>query len=103
MYLGYRQIQGGPIDSQLLTASASYAMSPKWIATFGTAYDIAERQDRGQSLTITGIRSDFMVSVGFSVDSSKGNVGIGFMIEPFLGKRDASSNQLSPLLRPRTQ
>jgi len=103
IYLGYRQLQAGPIDSQLLTASTSYAMSPKWIATFGTAYDIAERQDRGQSLTITGIRSDFMISLGFSVDSSKGNVGIGFMIEPFLGKRDASSNQLSSLLRPRTQ
>lgn len=99
LYLGYRQIQGGPIDSQLLTASTSYAMSPKWIASFGTAYDIAEGQDRGQSLTITGIRSDILISLGISLDSSKGNVGFGFMVEPFLGPRDASSNQLSPLLR----
>ncbi|HCS53944.1 MAG TPA: hypothetical protein DIW81_20550 [Planctomycetaceae bacterium] len=98
LYLGYRNIQAGPLESQLLTASASYAMSQKWIATFGTAYDIAENQDRGQSFTITGIRSDFLIHLGLSVDSSKGNFGVGFMIEPRLGPIDGSSNRLSSLL-----
>ena len=53
VYLGIRQIKGGPLDSQLLTASYSYTMSPKWISTFGTAYDLAENENRGQSVTIT--------------------------------------------------
>ncbi len=98
MYLGYRSVQAGPLESQLLTGSVSYAMSQKWIATFGTAYDIAENQDRGQSFTITGIRSDFLIHVGMSVDSSKGNFGVGFMIEPRLGPIDGSSGRLSSLL-----
>jgi len=98
MYVGYRNIQAGPLESQLITGSVSYAMSEKWIATFGTAYDIAENEDRGQSLTITGIRSDFLIHLGMSVDSSKGNFGVGFMIEPRLGPMDSSSDRLSSLL-----
>lgn len=98
VYVGYRNIQAGPLESQLLTGSVSYAMSEKWIATLGTAYDIAENQDRGQSLTITGVRADFLIHVGMSVDSSKGNFGLGFMIEPRLGPLNGSSNQLSSLL-----
>ncbi|MCA8988434.1 MAG: hypothetical protein KDA78_12365, partial [Planctomycetaceae bacterium] len=98
MYVGYRELSAGPLESQLLTGSVSYAMSPKWIATFGTAYDIAENRDRGQSLTITGIRSDFLIHVGISADSSKGNFGVGFMIEPRLGPLNGNSNRLSSLL-----
>ena len=98
LYVGYRNIQAGDLESQLLTGSVSYAMSEKWIATLGTAYDIAENQDRGQSLTITGIRADFLIHVGLSVDSSKGNFGVGFMIEPRLGPMNAGSSRLSSLL-----
>jgi len=98
LYLGYRNIQAGDLESQLLTGSVSYAMSEKWIATLGTAYDIAENEDRGQSLTITGIRADFLIHVGLSVDSSKGNFGVGFMIEPRLGPLNAGSSRLSSLL-----
>ncbi len=104
VYLGYRNIQAGPLlDSQLLTGSLSYAMSEKWIASLGTAYDIAERQDRGQSLTLTSVRSDVLIHIGMSIDASKGNWGMGFMIEPRLGPMNASSNQLSSLLGTRTQ
>ncbi|MEO1994188.1 MAG: hypothetical protein ABGZ17_02830, partial [Planctomycetaceae bacterium] len=46
VYLGLRQIEGGTLQSRILTASYSYAMSPKWISTFGTAYDRAEDQNR---------------------------------------------------------
>ena len=53
VYLGVTQVQGGPLDSRILSASYTYKMSPKWISTMGTAYDLGENENRGQSLTIT--------------------------------------------------
>lgn len=97
-YVGYRQIQGGPLDSQILSSSISYAMSEKWIATFGTAFDVGEGQDRGQSLTVTRVGPDFLIHMGAGVDISKNNVGFTFAIEPRVGAFDNSSTQLSSLL-----
>ena len=86
------------MDSQILTASYTYAMSEKWISTFGTAYDLAERRNRGQSLTITRVGADFLVHLGASFDESKDNAGIAIAIEPRFGPFNASSPQLSSLL-----
>jgi hypothetical protein len=98
VYLGLRQVKGGGMESQILTASYSYAMSPKWISTFGTAYDLAEGRNRGQSLTITRVGADFLVHVGAAFDESKDNAGIAVSIEPRLGPYNATSTQLSSLL-----
>jgi hypothetical protein len=73
-------------------------MSPKWVSTAGTAYDLAEGMDRGQSLTITRIGKDFLVHIGANYDRSKDNAGIAVAIEPRFGVFDASSTQLSSLL-----
>lgn len=99
LYVGYRSVQGGPLDSQMVTTSFSYATSPKWIFTFGTAYDIGEGEDRGQSLTVTRVGADFVWNLGAGVDISKNNVGITFSIEPRLGTNRSSQTQLSSLLR----
>ena len=55
VYIGLRDIQGGPfLHSEILTASYSYVMSPKWISSVGSAYDLAEKQNRGQTLITRG-------------------------------------------------
>lgn len=98
IYLGLRQIQGGPVDSQIVTASYSYLMSPKWASSFSTAYDLAEGENRGQSLTISRIGGDWVFHLGVNYDASKDNAGIGIAIEPRLGHLRTSRTQLSSLL-----
>lgn len=98
LYLGFRQVNVGPIDSQLIAASYSYAMSPKWASTFGTSFDIAEGRDRGQSLTITRIGEYALFHMGVGYDRSRDNLGFGISIEPRLGGFGSNSTQLSSLL-----
>jgi lipopolysaccharide export system protein LptA len=102
VYVGLRNISGGPLQSQILTASYSYVMSPKWISTMGTAFDLGEGQNRGQSFTLTRVGESFLVHLGFNFDASKNNAGLGIAIEPKLGNRRVSpasgNTQLGPLL-----
>lgn len=98
LYLGFRQVKGATLDSLLFTTSFSYAMSSKWISTFGSAYDIAENQNRGQSLTITRVGADWIVHIGANYDRSKNNAGIAISVEPRFGPFDGTSTQLSSLL-----
>lgn len=107
VYLGYRKIEGGPLlDSQIVTASYSYVMSPKWISSLSAAYDVGEGQSRGESLTLTRVGADFLMHFGLSVDPTKNNYGVGFSIEPrfapFVGNYGAggSGTQLGSLLQP---
>ena len=100
MYLGLRQIKAGEdLNSQILTASYSYAMSPKWVSTATTAFDLGEGMNRGQALTISRIGADFLVHCGFNYDASKNNVGVMLSVEPRLGNKSlVSSPQLGSLL-----
>lgn len=98
VYMGVRQVKGAGLNSQILTASFSYAMGPKWIATCGTAYDLGEQMNRGQTFTITRVGADFLVHIGGTYDESKDNAGIAISLEPRFGPFDFSSTQLSSLL-----
>lgn len=98
LYAGIRQVNGSGLDSQILTASASYAMSDKWIGTAGTAYDLAERHNRGQSFTLTRVGADFLFHLGANFDASKNNAGIAISVEPRIGAFNSQSTQLSNLL-----
>ena len=99
LYLGYREIQAGPIDSQLVTGSFSYVMSPNlYVATFGASFDIAEGMDRGQSLTLTRIGEYFLLHFGFGYDRSRDNVGVALSLEPKFGAFGQGSMQLNSLL-----
>ena len=99
MYLGFRSVQAGPIDSQFVTGSFSYVMSPDlYVATFGSSYDIAEGMDRGQSMTITRIGESWLLHLGLGYDRSKDNVGIALMLEPKFGSYGGGSMQLNSLL-----
>ncbi|MDA1013549.1 MAG: hypothetical protein O3A00_03735 [Planctomycetota bacterium] len=98
VYLGIRQVKGAGLNSQIATASFSYAMGPKWVATAGTAYDLGEQMNRGQTFTITRVGADFLVHIGGTYDQSKNNAGIAISLEPRFGPFDFSSTQLSSLL-----
>jgi len=87
VYMGLRNIQGGPLLSRILTASYSYVMSPKWLSTVSTAYDLGEHQNRGQSVTISRVGADFLVHFGANVDTTRNNYGFGLSIEPRFAPR----------------
>jgi hypothetical protein len=97
LYVGFRQVKAGPIDSRLLVGSFSYAMSPKWVSTFGTSYDVAEGIDRGQSLTVTRVGEYAFIHVGLGYDRSRDNLGVGLSVEPRFGGARTVPTQLSSL------
>lgn len=97
VYLGFRQVEAkNYLDSQTLVASYSYQMSPKWISTGAISYDVAAGESRGSSLTFSRVGLDWVVHVGFGIDTSKDNVGLAFAIEPRFGP--PSPTNLSYLL-----
>ena len=92
LYAGFRIIQGPTsLDSEVLTVSYTYWMSPKWLSTLGVSYDFGSQGYLGQNLAITRVGESFLVSVGFSFDASRDVTGIGLAIEP----RFLSKNRLS--------
>jgi hypothetical protein len=72
-------------ESETLTASYSYQMSPKWISTASMAYDVAEKMSRGTSVTLSRVGLDWIFHMGVGVDTSKDNVGIAIALEPRFG------------------
>jgi hypothetical protein len=99
VYLGYRSINGtGLLDSDIVTASFSYAMSPKWTMTGATAYDFGEGRDRGQSFTVSRIGLDWIFHFGANYDRSKDNFGVALTFEPRFGSTSSSPVQLNSLL-----
>jgi hypothetical protein len=100
LYVGLRQLTGANLDSRIINVSASYTMSPKWITTLSTGYDLGEERNIGQALTVTRVGSDFLVHVGANFDASKNNAGFTFVVEPRLGVLRSRLTQLGSLLQP---
>jgi len=100
VYLGLAQVKGdfGVLDSDIVTATYSYQMSQKWISTVGTAYDLGEHRNVGQSFTVTRVGLDFLIHVAGSYDVSTGNTSFAVAIEPRIGNFGNSMTQLSNLL-----
>jgi hypothetical protein len=86
LYLGFNDYEGGPILSDVVTASYTYRMSPKWLSTFGTSFDLRQQGNIGESFRLTRIGESFLFSMGVNVDVSRGNVGVSVALVPrFLG------------------
>lgn len=86
LYLGFRLLEG-PVDSKIVSLSYNYWMSPKWVSSFGTSFDLTQAGNIGQRFNITRVGESLLVGLGFNVDSSKNNVGVMFTVEPrFLPK-----------------
>jgi hypothetical protein len=81
MYLGFHSLEG-PINSQVVLASYSYRMSPKWVSAVSTAVDVGGNGNIGQTVQLTRVGESFLVSLGLNIDHYRDNVGVGFMIEP---------------------
>ncbi len=73
-------------------------MSSKWISTMGTAYDLGEHRNAGQSFTITRVGLDLLFHVAGSYDVSTGDVSFAVAIEPRIGNMNNSMTNLSNLL-----
>ncbi len=80
-YLGFRSLEG-PINSNVIATSYSYRMSPKWMSSFGTTFDLANARNIGQNFTITRVGESFLFVFNINVDASKGNVGATMAIQP---------------------
>lgn len=85
IYLGLRQVRGDTLDSRIASASYSYKMSPKWISTFGTSYDLATERNISQSMTVTRLGADFLFHLGLSYNANKDNFGVAVMLTPRFG------------------
>lgn len=87
LYVGFRTFDG-PFQARVVSISYDYRMSPKWISTFGTAFDLGKDGNIGQNFSITRIGESLLISAGFTVDASRDNVGVNLAIEPrFLPKK----------------
>jgi hypothetical protein len=94
LYMGFHSLNG-PITSNVLATSYSYRMSPKWISTFGTTYDLYQARNIGQNFILTRVGESFLFVLGFNVDTSKDNVGVTIAIQPrfFQGRLGAIAGQ----------
>ncbi len=81
LYVGMQLLEG-PIQRSVLSMSYSYRMSPKWVSTFGTSYDLRKQENLGQNFSITRIGESLLISAGFRVNAARDNVGVNFSIEP---------------------
>jgi hypothetical protein len=83
LYVGLSVLNGPTnLNSQVLTISYNYWMSPKWVSSFGTSYDFGNQGNLGQSFSVTRVGESFLVSAGFSVDATRQNVGAVLTVEP---------------------
>lgn len=81
LYLSYTNTVQ-PFQSQLILASLQYRLSDKWFGGLGTAYDLTGNTNLGQNVFLTRIGESSLVTLNFTVDNSRNNVGIGINIEP---------------------
>ena len=88
LYMGFSVLEGPTnLNSQVLSFSYNYWMSPKWVSSFGTSIDFGNQGNLGQNFSVTRVGESFLVSAGFTVDASRNNVGAVLMVEPrFLPK-----------------
>ena len=66
-------------------------MTPKWLSTFGTSFDLSNQGNIGENFRLTRVGESFLFTVGLNVDVSRGNVGFNIALIPrFLGRSNRS-------------
>ncbi len=94
LYLGVRSLRGPqlpgvftPVDSNVLTASYSYWMSPKWVSSAGATMLLSGNATVSEHIALTRVGESLLVSFAFDANSSQNNIGANLLIEPrFLPK-----------------
>jgi hypothetical protein len=79
---GYRHTD--PLESRVVSVSATYVFSPKYAVTAATAYDLGYSSALTQSLYFTRVGTDLAVTVGFSYNSLDQNFGLALSVVPNL-------------------
>ncbi len=86
LYLGYRLLQG-PIDSQVVTASYAYWMSPKWISATGVTIDLHQVQNVSPNFQLMRVGESLLWTMSISYDPARQTAGFNLSVEPrFLPK-----------------
>lgn len=80
-YSGFRAIDG-PFQSNVIGSSVIYRLSPKWIASYSSSFDLSDTGNIGQTARVTRVGESFLLSLGFHLDKGRDNVGFRFSIEP---------------------
>jgi hypothetical protein len=79
--MGFTLLQG-PIDSEVLTASYSYWMSPKWITSSGMSIDLKNLQNFGPTFSLVRVGESMLVGLNFNYDPARNTGGVSLVIEP---------------------
>ena len=89
LYVGLRSLRGPqfagvftPVNSQVLTASYSYRMSPKWISSAGATVLLSGNGTVSEHVALTRVGESMLVSFAFDANSSQNNIGANLLIEP---------------------
>jgi hypothetical protein len=98
LYLGYTYYDT-VFNSNILIASYSYRMSPKWVGTLGASLDLTG-ESIGQSAVLTRVGESFLVSLRLYNDVSKDNFGFSFNIEPRFLRLDTLGTRAGSLVPP---
>ncbi|MCE9603568.1 MAG: hypothetical protein K8U03_01550 [Planctomycetia bacterium] len=81
IYFGYRSLDG-PFQAQVLMASASYRLSPKWLGNASLSYNFTQNGTVGNSFSLLRVGESFLVGFNFAYDAYKNNVMGTLVIEP---------------------
>jgi hypothetical protein len=81
LYLGYQLLEG-PIDSQILSMSYSYWMSPKWITTTGVTMDMHNIQNVAPAFQLIRVGESLLIALNISYDPARQTAGVGLSVEP---------------------
>jgi hypothetical protein len=88
--LAYKHVD--PLQSRVVSASATYVFSPKYAMTAIVAYDFGYQSSLTNSLLFTRVGTDVAITLGFTYNSLINNLGLTFNIVPNL-----IANQSSPV------
>ena len=86
LYLGFRLLEG-PIESQVVTMSYSYWMSPKWITSAGVSIDLKDLQNVAPTFQLVRVGESLLIGLNLNYDPARNTAGVGLSVEPrFLPK-----------------
>jgi hypothetical protein len=81
-FIGYRELS--PINSQTLTAAVTYVFSPKYAVTASTTYDFGSSKALGNTIMLSRMGSDLLVSLGITYNAILNSFGVSFEVFPNL-------------------
>jgi hypothetical protein len=90
-YLGFRAADGLFV-ADVVSATINYRMTDKWIGSSTSSIDFGPTHYTGETFGFTRVGESLLTTLGASVDTSKGTVGVHFLVEPrFLPKLQTTS------------